>query len=59
MNKNNSNDIRHLLRCGKTIVAPAQIGQYPAQGKVMELSCTKNMHKRVDAPVPLRRGYTA
>jgi hypothetical protein len=59
MNKKSSNDIMHLLRCGKTIIAPVEIGKYPAQGKVMEFSCTKNMHERVDPPLPLRRGYTA
>jgi hypothetical protein len=59
MNKKTSNGIMHLLRCGKTIIAPVAIGKYPAQGKVMELSCTKNMHKRVDPPVRLHRGYTA
>jgi hypothetical protein len=53
VNKKTSNDIMNLLRCGKTIVAPVEIGQYPAQGKVMEFSCTKNMHKRIDPPVPL------
>jgi hypothetical protein len=59
VNKKNSNDIMDLLRCGKTIVAPVEIGKYPAQGKVMQFSCTKNMHERIDQPVPLRRGYTA
>jgi hypothetical protein len=59
MNKKSLNDIMHLLRCGKTIVAPVEIGKYPAQGKVMAFSCTKNMHERVDPPVRLRRGYTA
>jgi hypothetical protein len=59
MNKKTSNGIMHLLRCGKTIIAPVAIGKYPAQGKVMEFSCTKNMHERVAPPVPLRRGYTA
>jgi hypothetical protein len=59
MNKKKSNDIMYLLRCGKTIVAPVEIGKYPAQGKVMEFSCTKNMHERVDPLVPPLRGYTA
>jgi hypothetical protein len=59
MNKRNSIDIMHFLRCGKTIIAPVEIGQYPAQGNVMEFSCIKNMHKRVNPPVSLRRGYTA
>jgi hypothetical protein len=58
MNKKISNDIMYLLQRGKTIVAPLEIGPYPAQGKVIKLSCTKNMHKRVDPPVP-HRGYTA
>jgi hypothetical protein len=59
VNKKTSNDIKNLLRFGKTIVAPVEIGQYPAQGKVIEFSCTKNMQKRIEAPVTLRRGYTA
>jgi hypothetical protein len=59
MNKKNSNDIMHLLRCGKTIIAPVEIGKYPAQGKVMTVSCTKNMHERLNPPMSLRRGYTA
>jgi hypothetical protein len=49
----------HLLRCGKTIIAPVEIGKYPAQGKVMTVSCTKNMHERFNPPMSLRRGYTA
>jgi hypothetical protein len=59
MNKKNSIDIMHLLRCGKTIIAPVEIGKYPAQGKVMKFSCTKNMHERVSPPMSLAQGYTA
>jgi hypothetical protein len=58
MNKKNSHEIIHLLRCGKTIIAPVEIGKYPAQGNVMKFSCPKNMHG-VSPRVPLRRGYTA
>ncbi len=61
MNKKKTNNIICLLQCGKTIIAPVENGQYPdpAQGKVMEFSCIKNMHKRVNPPTPTRRGYTA